>query len=235
MFAFKTLYPNCVVVSLLTGTLLSGCGSITGLHADDDFACPLDADIPCQSTTAVYEKSMTGTDSDMRDDEIDRRTAQNTLDNTHAQPTSEMPRTTATPETESKPFDPAIVVTHLTERPQRIPEKIVTIWMAPWTDAEGDFHEGERIYARVVEARWASAHRREESASASRAVVNLPFALGRNEATPQAKRPVVSVTDESAKTTSTVPPTERFGSGAGTLIEEQKQVSSRYSMTGSGQ
>lgn len=73
-------------------------------------------------------------------------------------------------------YDPAIVVTNLTARPERLPEEIVTIWIAPWTDLEGDFHEGEKIHARVFDARWAAARRRAEEARGGPAVVSLPFA-----------------------------------------------------------
>ncbi len=73
-------------------------------------------------------------------------------------------------------YDPAIVVTNLTARPERLPEEIVTIWIAPWTDSEGDFHEGEKIHARVFDARWAAARRRAEEARGGPAVVSLPFA-----------------------------------------------------------
>ena len=59
--------------------------------------------------------------------------------------------------------------------PQRVPEIIVTIWIAPWTDDEGDFHEGERIHARAFDARWAAARRRADNVQGRRAVVQLPF------------------------------------------------------------
>ena len=86
-------------------------------------------------------------------------------------------RTTIDPAlSEGADFDPAVVVTNLSARPLRLPEEIVTIWIAPWTDAEGDFHEGEKIHARVLDARWAAARRRAETAEGGRAVVSLPFA-----------------------------------------------------------
>jgi len=36
--------------------------------------------------------------------------------------------------------------------PQRRPEEIIRITIAPWTDSDGDLHEGHRLYMRVREA-----------------------------------------------------------------------------------
>ena len=211
---FVTLIP-----ALCATLLLSGC-SITGLHADDDFSCPLDAGYPCESTAAAYQKSVTGQyaleDEARRQAAIERQKASEqgliaNLKNTFSPaktvpaPHDDLRVTTVTggagetvaigtpdeetaaarelrrPETDSDhprepAYDPAIVVTNLTARPERLPEEIVTIWIAPWTDAEGDFHEGEKIHARVFDARWAAARRRAEEARGGHAVVSLPFA-----------------------------------------------------------
>lgn len=58
--------------------------------------------------------------------------------------------------------------------PQRRPEEIIRITIAPWTDSDGDLHEGHRLYMRVREASWMTPHR--ENAGRS-AVVPLPFAV----------------------------------------------------------
>ena len=58
--------------------------------------------------------------------------------------------------------------------PQRRPEEIIRITIAPWTDSDGDLHEGHRLYMRVKEAFWMTPHR--ENAGRS-AVVSLPFAV----------------------------------------------------------
>lgn len=88
--------------------------------------------------------------------------------------------------------------------PQRVPEIIVTIWIAPWTDDEGDFHEGERIHARAFDARWAAARRRADNVQGRRAVVQLPFD----------RRPAISakpVTSDAPRAT------RSFGLGAAAL------------------
>lgn len=65
--------------------------------------------------------------------------------------------------------------------PKRRPEEIIRITIAPWTDSEGDLHEGHRLYMRVREASWMTPH--QENAGRS-AVVSLPFAV---EAATQSK------------------------------------------------
>ncbi len=60
--------------------------------------------------------------------------------------------------------------------PKRRPEEIIRITIAPWTDSEGDLHEGHRLYMRVREASWMTPH--QENAGRS-AVVSLPFAVER--------------------------------------------------------
>ncbi|WP_297607450.1 TraV family lipoprotein [uncultured Sutterella sp.] len=62
----------------------------------------------------------------------------------------------------------------LAAAPQRRPEEIIRITIAPWTDSDGDLHEGHRLYMRVKEASWMTPHR--ENAGRS-AVVSLPFAV----------------------------------------------------------
>lgn len=44
--------------------------------------------------------------------------------------------------------------------PRRIPEAIVRLWIAPWTDDRGVFHTAETLYVTVREARWADARER---------------------------------------------------------------------------
>lgn len=44
--------------------------------------------------------------------------------------------------------------------PRRIPEVILRLWIAPWTDDDGSFHTAETLYVTVREARWAEARER---------------------------------------------------------------------------
>lgn len=59
-----------------------------------------------------------------------------------------------------------------TASPGRIPEKLLRLWIAPWTDEAGDLHDASYVFVRVAHARWATAKRREPLGDA---VVALPF------------------------------------------------------------
>ena len=116
---------------------------------------------------------------------------------------AEQPTVETTPLGVTKPKQKARpVLRPMSHTPARVPEVIVTIWMAPWTDDEGDFHEGEKIHARAFDARWASARRRADLADNRRAVVQLPY-------TAIERRPLV---DDAQPSTDNNPQT--YGQGA---------------------
>ena len=54
-----------------------------------------------------------------------------------------------------------------------MPELLLRIWVAPWTDADGDLHDAALLYARIREAQWATAARR--NADAGPALMAMPF------------------------------------------------------------
>ena len=57
--------------------------------------------------------------------------------------------------------------------PRRMPEMLVRIWIAPWTDMDGDLHDASYVYTRIREARWATAAARKPETGP--ALVPLPF------------------------------------------------------------
>lgn len=60
--------------------------------------------------------------------------------------------------------------------PERTPERLVRIFVAPWTDRDGDLHDAHYVYAAVTPPEWNTARRRRPD---GRAVVKLPFELNR--------------------------------------------------------
>lgn len=60
--------------------------------------------------------------------------------------------------------------------PERTPERLVRIFVAPWTDRDGDLHDAHYVYAAVTPPEWNTAGRRRPD---GRAVVKLPFELNR--------------------------------------------------------
>lgn len=206
----KTLTLASVVSS---SVLLTGCGSLTGLNANDDFSCPMRPGVQCRSLSDTYQDSILRRTPDHQEkDRAIEVSSSNTpttnpplasaVSTTDGNPvpaeavptearaihatdktpdqvahqTAQQPTVETTPLGVTKPKQKARpVLRPMSHTPARVPEVIVTIWMAPWTDDEGDFHEGEKIHARAFDARWASARRRADLADNRRAVVQLPY------------------------------------------------------------
>ena len=116
---------------LLCSTLLTGCGSITGLQdAQSDFGCSVDLSPRCASLSKVHES-------------LDREAQGN-------EPVTEVQITT-----EGAPVDRLLLDTPLMT-PKRAPEEILRVWIAPYIDSEGDLHAEHVIFATVRRARWAT-------------------------------------------------------------------------------
>ena len=174
-----------LISAALMPLLLAGCGSLTGLDASSSFSCPMTPGTACRSLSDTYDDALHG----RAPDQIARAEAEEAVraaaEAAAAERRDDRPGPAAVPgEAESAPSDGRPAETRpagsrpplpAARAPQRLPEVIVTIWMAPWTDDEGDFHEGERIHARAFDARWAAARRRADNAQGRRAVVQLPF------------------------------------------------------------
>ena len=162
---------------------LSGCGTLTGLNAENDFSCPMTPGVSCRSLSDTYEDSVRGRTPDRieRDKAIEAASkGLPEIEGTNGKAADETPagpavHTVKADAAQASVAAPAARAPERRSSPKRLPEVIVTIWIAPWTDDEGDFHEGEMIHARAFDARWAAARRRAESADRGSAVVRLPF------------------------------------------------------------
>ena len=152
---------NCIFYICLT--LLPGCGSLTGLDASDSFSCELKSSPSCQSLKETYQESLIPEITPTEDQELPA-TESPIAKSEVLSPSSSEPSVS---DTERK------IYPH--RQPKRLAEIIVSVWIAPWTDQDGDFHEGEKIHARVWDASWAGAQRREDIAQQSKPVVLLPF------------------------------------------------------------
>ena len=119
-----------VSLILLCSTLLTGCGSITGLQdAQSDFGCSVDLSPRCASLSKVHES-------------LDREVRGN-------EPVTEVQITT-----EGAPVDKLLLDTPLMI-PKRAPEEILRVWIAPYIDSDGDLHAEHVIFTTVRGARWA--------------------------------------------------------------------------------
>lgn len=206
--------PGISLLALLISAGLTGCGSLTGLDAASSFSCPMKNGTACRSLSDTYNDAVAGVEAP--DETIEKQTSpqddavrfDNDVTEVNSVQTAS-PEPAAAPDTLSQPAPSApqkaaplpqptaapSSVLQSARLPKRLPEVIVTIHIAPWTDDEGDFHEGETIYARASDARWASAHRRAESAKKRPAVVSLPFDRVRSTET-GSSRPAQRVSDQ---------------------------------------
>ena len=202
------------LLALLISTGLTGCGSLTGLDAASSFSCPMKNGTACRSLSDTYNDAVAGVD--VPEETIEEQTSpQDDAVRFESDATEVKSVQTASPEpapasdalSQPAPSEPQkaaplpqpttapSAVLQNARLPKRLPEVIVTIHIAPWTDDEGDFHEGETIYARASDARWASAHRRAETAKKRPAVVSLPFDRVRSTDT-ASSRPAQRVSDQ---------------------------------------
>ncbi len=238
----------------IAGSLLSGCGTITGLDAGSTFSCNVPEGVPCQNLASAYVSSLaqsdanTGTDVGAEDKEettksttpengatagknqrtplsaagslaayrdAQRRHRAHPESLTHQMTDGEMDAwlarqgeaptsapTAGEPTTsESSPLTRTGVngANGVTgdgiTMPRRVPERVLTLFVAPWTDSDGDLHEGETVYLTVAKSHWAEGGRRAYYAGrdAVRSVDSLTRVANR--------RPAVEVGDATPSTT----------------------------------
>lgn len=202
---------------------LSGCGTLTGLNAENDFSCPMTPGVSCRSLSDTYEDSVRGRTPDRieRDKAIEAASkGLPEIEGTNGKAADETPagpavHTVKADAAQASVAAPAARAPERRSSPKRLPEVIVTIWIAPWTDDEGDFHEGEMIHARAFDARWAAARRRAESTDRGSAVVRLPFER-RRSALKHAQTSVPRVRASESDVASSL------GDGSRRFIEAQK-------------
>ncbi len=268
----------------IAGSLLSGCGTITGLDAGSTFSCNVPEGVPCQNLASAYVSSLaqsdanTGTDLGAEDTkEITQRNAPEnaptsgkdqrttlsaagslaayrdaqrrhrahpeslTRRMTDGEMEAWLARQSETPTSAPTSGEPTTSDASALTRtgvngvtgdgitmPRRVPERVLTLFVAPWTDSDGDLHEGETVYLTVAKSHWAEGGRRAYYAGrdAVRSVDSLERVANR--------RPAVEVGDATptssatATTTTTAPATTEGSTG---LTPDPHWVSSEENVT----
>lgn len=166
----------------LSSLLLTACGSLTGLDAGSTFNCGKGEGVPCTSVETLSLEHAARTLPYQKEEEA--RASQAACENALAAPVDASAPTpfngdAAASKPSALPLDPIAAVKAaeaLDPRrvssavrldgktpgrfPRRIPEVILRLWIAPWTDDKGTFHTAETLYVTVTEARWAEARER---------------------------------------------------------------------------
>lgn len=173
----RTFGLGIKAITLLIATLsLTGCGSITGLDAGETFSCDVPNGVPCQSLQKAYQQTLIEESNAQLVKLNSRSTAVMVpLDadgKSHASSSNELQRANVslTPVTDRDVMDPRLRFVSSTgdevlSLPKRVPESVLTLFVAPWTDQDGDLHEGETVYVTVRASRWAEGGRRAALAS----------------------------------------------------------------------
>lgn len=166
----------------LSTLLLTACGSLTGLDAGSTFNCAKGEGVPCTSVETLSLEHAARTLPYQKEEEA--RASQAAFENSLVAPvdaaTPTAPKVDANASKPSAlPLDPIAAVKAAEASspgrqysavrldgkapgrfPRRIPEVILRLWIAPWTDDAGTFHTAETLYVTVKEARWAEARER---------------------------------------------------------------------------
>lgn len=187
-FALRTANSTAAVrrtlalLAPLSSLLLTACGSLTGLDAGSTFNCGKGEGVPCTSVETLSLEHAARTLPYQKEEEA--RASRAAFGNALAAPVDAAAPTASRVDANASkpsalPLDPIAAVkaaealdprrvssaVRLDSKtpgsfPRRIPEVILRLWIAPWTDDKGTFHTAETLYVTVKEARWAEARER---------------------------------------------------------------------------
>lgn len=182
----------------LSTLLLTACGSLTGLDAGSTFNCGKGSGVPCTSVETLHLRHEARTLPYQKAEEA--KASQAAFENSLVAPVDAAaptaPKVDANASKPSAlPLDPAAAVKAAEASspgrqysavrldgkapgcfPRRIPEVILRLWIAPWTDDAGTFHTAETLYVTVKEARWADARERRRAVRPAVRLGNRPSA-----------------------------------------------------------
>ena len=166
----------------LSTLLLTACGSLTGLDAGSTFNCGKGKGVPCTSVETLSLEHAARTLPYQKEEEA--RASRAAFGNALAAPVDAAAPTASRVDANASkpsalPLDPIAAVKAAEASspgrqysavrldgkapgrfPRRIPEVILRLWIAPWTDDKGTFHTAETLYVTVKEARWAEPRER---------------------------------------------------------------------------
>lgn len=181
-----TIFERAALLSSLS-MLFTGCTSLTGLDAGSTFSCNVPDGIPCQNVESAYRGSLSDSAALRRFPRTEGKKAQRTIEDcpecgseTRKASPSDYQRV-ALRASEGNPTPAPLVPSSAREEehwggsrevfytpdgdslltlPRRVPERVLTLFVAPWTDRDGDLHEGEVLYVTVSRSHWAEGGRR---------------------------------------------------------------------------
>ncbi|WP_277030650.1 type IV conjugative transfer system lipoprotein TraV [Turicimonas muris] len=163
-----------LLTCLLPAVLLTGCGSLTGFsNAQTDFSCgDLTGKPSCRNISDVYVQTQKEAE-DAQNLQVSAAFAAQAEEPEFVQPYFEPNREQVAKDSASAPSpeeallkaerQAASAVSPITSpnfavispaSPWRSPETIFRVWIAPFTDTEGDLHDQRYMYVKVLNAGW---------------------------------------------------------------------------------
>lgn len=144
---------------------LAGCASMSGLDAQSDFACKAPKGVSCASITAVHANANAGT---LPAQQRSAKQEDKSAEEGGATQTASAPRAVAVTYATPAPLptapgaapggvgvvSPAAMNAPSSGTPLRTAERILRVWVAPFEDSDGDFHDQRYMYVTVNRGQW---------------------------------------------------------------------------------
>jgi conjugal transfer pilus assembly protein TraV len=143
----RTTYFNWFAVALLAATL-PACSNMSGLDANNQFACKAPDGILCESMSGIYANAQ----------------AKNLPGQRVGHGSGRPSETGATVSTGvlTRPIESGT--------PIRSAPRLLRVWFAPWEDSDGDLHDQSYVYLPVDTGRWLIEHNRRRIQDAYRPI-----------------------------------------------------------------
>lgn len=127
----------CAVLAMATG-----CASMSGLDATNNFSCKAAPGVTCQSVSGVHQNAMAGNLPFQR-----TQASREYEDEPPAYGSEQKPEA-------SGKVSPRDMVALTSGMPIRQPPLVLRVWLAPYEDDQGDLHDQAYFYTMVHSGRW---------------------------------------------------------------------------------
>lgn len=135
---FKTRTQKIKLILLVVGltTLLTGCNDL-----NSKFTCPLQPGVSCQSLDQVNMLVDQG------------KLSENSSSTPIASSKSPVKITTVT---DPLAWTENSSISDFKQAPQRLPETVIRIWIAPYLDEQGNYYSATLVYHAIQPSHWSS-------------------------------------------------------------------------------
>jgi conjugal transfer pilus assembly protein TraV len=160
-----------LTIAMSLAATLTGCaGTLSGLDGGSRFACKAPDGVTCSSLSGVYANAV--------------------ADNLPALRKQEKPEQSNNPSPIPATKQGGIVGNAPSSgEPIRAQAKVLRIWVAPWEDSEGDFHDQAYLYVMADPGRWVIEHYQKRIVDHYRPTFIQPGQTGQQPKAAQVPRP----------------------------------------------